>query len=1132
MQGALRAGVSLFMLSGACVLSAQTPEDGAEVEADYTESSQPVAKKAVAPQYKMKEVSGYVYDAATKKPLAGVKVQALNNRFYSALTEDDGKYTINVPEFVYVLFINIQDYNTAQLALKGAANQNVYLNKGMKKDFYFDGTSMNNNQTAWLNEPNALTVEEEIEKELGGSVRTINRGGMPAQGAAMFINGLNSLNTNAQPLVIVDGVMMDMQYDRTTLHQGFVNNVFNIIDPDDIESVEVVKNGTALYGAKGANGVLLINTRRGKSMVTRINIRAYGGFETAPEQMQMMNASQYRNYFTEVVGTVPDTKYISSSKSMPYFNEDPSYIYYNLYHNDTDWQKDLYHDVFTQNYKVSVDGGDDVAMYHLSLGYSEADATAKCNDFNRLNIRFNTDVNMFKNFVTGMDFSYSRNAYNMRDNGWAADYSQRNISSPNVLGLIQSPSLSPYAHYVRYTQGTGLELVSTDRVYSGKEYTDQTNPFRYVETYGFDALVNPYWVLLNGQGNNKNYYEQTQFNLNVSPSYQINKNLVIKDRFSYILNRNNEKYYLPKNGTPSKYVEGLGDVTSIVSTQFGKETTLFNDLSLQWKKNFGSHDLNVLGGFRYASYSYSASNITGYNNDQDKMPNMSYALQYKSYGGNNDNWTNLAYYLNAAYNYQNKYFLTLSTTMQSSSRFGKEVDAGVKLADVVWGLFPSVQAAWVISSEKWFNVKAIDYLKLTAGYEISGNDNIDYYATRTYFENTKFLDKSTALVLSNIQNPKLQWETTKRFNVGLQSSLFRNRVNFGVEFFSSKTTDLLTRKAVSDITGLSYMWSNDGALKNYGVDFNANVMLVQTKNFRWQAGFSVGHYKNEITDLPQSSNNLIETYQLGADGRKLEDTKQVINGYTSSIYGDNNVLTAVGHAAGVFYGYQTAGVFSTDAEAAQASKKYGYLRYPTGIAESPYREFKAGDVHFVDQNGDGWINEADMVVIGDPNPDIYGNIYTSFTWKSLTLDVNFKYSLGNDVFNYQRSQLESLNGSWNQTTAAVNRWRYEGQKTSVPRAVVAESDYWVNNERFSDRWIEDGSFLKLKKVRLTYKLPVELSWLQGLSVWGEVNNVFTVSKYTGTDPEFSAGNGVLYQGIDAGYLPQSRNFNLGVTINL
>ena len=257
----------------------------------------------------------------------------------------------------------------------------------------------------------------------------------------------------------------------------------------------------------------------------------------------------------------------------------------------------------------------------------------------------------------------------------------------------------------------------------------------------------------------------------------------------------------------------------------------------------------------------------------------------------------------------------------------------------------------------------------------------------------------------------------------------------------------------------------------------------------------------------------------------------VIDGYTSSIYGSNNVLTAVGHAAGVFYGYKTAGVFATDAEAANAGA-YGYLRYPTGLAQQPYRNFRAGDMHFVDQNGDGWINEADMVVIGDPNPDIYGNIYTSLEWKNLKLDVNFKYSLGNDVYNYQRMQLESANSNWNQTTAVVNRWRYEGQVTDMPRVCDPTSESWVNNERFSDRWIEDGSYLKLKNVRLTYKVPVNLSWLLGLSVWGEANNVFTVSKYTGTDPEVTCGNSVLYQGIDAGYLTQSRNFNIGVTINL
>lgn len=1116
----------MFMLSGACVLSAQTPGHS-DNAGDTPAKSAQVAKKK-APQYKMKELSGYVFDGATKKPLGGVKVQSLNNRYYTALTDDDGKYTIRVPEFVEALYINVQDFNPAQVAVKGSVVEPVYLTSGMNADFYKDGTALNNNQTMLIDEPNSLTIENEMEKGLAGSLRIINRGGMPAQGAAMFINGLNSLNSNAQPLVIVDGVMLDMQYDRTTLHQGFVNNLFNIIDPDDIESVEVVKNGTALYGAKGANGVLLINTRRGKSMATRINFRAYAGFETAPEQLKVMNASQYRTYITELIGTQPNIDNVSTSKTIPFLNDDKSYFFYDLYHNETDWQKDLYHDTFTQNYKVSVDGGDDVAMYHLSLGYAQSDAAAKKNDFNRLNIRFNTDVNMFKNFVTGMDFSYARNAYNLRDNGWAQSYDTRNITSPNVLGLIQTPFISPYAFFV-HSEGNDLSLIHSKNVYSGKVYTDSPNPFRFAESYGYTGLANPYWILQNGEGDNKNFQEQTQFNINISPNYKINKYLTVKDRFSYILNRNNEKYYLPKYGTPVKDVEGLGEVTSIVSTQFAKETTLFNDFSVEWKRAYGAHDIDLLGGFRLNSYSYSASNITGYNNDQDKMPNMSYSLFYKEYGGSNDKWNNMAYYLSASYNYKNKYFLTGTMSAEASSRFGKKADSGMKLCGVTWGLFPSLQAAWLVSSEKWFNVKGIDYLKLTGGYEVSGNDDIDYYATRTYFSNFKFLNKATGILLTNIQNPKLQWETTKRYNIGLQASMLHNRLNVGIEYFHSNTDNLLTRKSVSDITGVSTMWSNDGSLTNRGVDFNVNAMLIQHKDWRWQAGFTIGHYKNEITSLPESNLNLIRTYALNEDGTRGAETQ--IHGYTSSIYGSNNILTAVGQAAGVFYGYKTSGVFSTNEEASQAGK-YGYLRYPTGLSENPYRNFRAGDVHFVDQNGDGWINEADMVVIGDPNPDIYGNIYTSLTWKSLKLDVNFKYSLGNDVYNYQRSQLESLNNNWNQTTAAVNRWRYEGQQTDVPRAMDPSSDSWVNNERFSDRWIEDGSYLKLKNIRLTYKIPVNLSWLLGLSVWGECNNVFTISKYTGQDPEFSAGNGVLYQGIDAGYLPQSRNFTLGVTINL
>lgn len=1125
MQSALRAGVCLFMLSGSCVLSAQTATEGEQAPA-----AAPAAKKASP--YVMREVSGVIYDAATKSPLAGAKVQALNNRLYTALTDENGAYTIKVPDFVTSLYVALPDYSDGMIAIKGDKDQNTSLYASTLKSIYMDGTQLYAHPKMDVETSSALSIEGDIENKLNSSVRTVNRGGIPAQGAAMFINGLNSLNANAQPLVVVDGVIWDMQYDRTALHTGIVNNLFNIIDTEDIESVEVLRNGTALYGAQGGNGVILINTKRGKSMVTRINIRAYGGFELAPSSVDVMNASQYRNYVSEFLGTTQaGQEYFQNNTNAPSFmNEDQNFLLYPIYHNETDWQDGMYETAYTQNYRVSVEGGDDVAMYNLSLGYSQADATAKKNDFNRLNIRFNTDIVLFRNLTTALDISFARNAYNLRDNGWASDYSSSNISSPNVLSLIQSPFISPYTHYVYYEDG-GLHLGHTDKIYSGRIYSSSNNPYRFAEDFGYAGYTNPYWVLANGDGDNKNYMEQTQFALNIAPKWKVSKHFTISDRFSYVINRNNEKYYLQNDGTPHMQVEGLGSVWSVLQSQFTKETFLFNNFQLNWNKQMGGHYLNVTGGFRLSSFSYSGSNIIGYNNEQDKMPNMSMSLQYKDYGGTNDKWTNLAYYVTAEYNYLNKYFLNVGTTLEASSRFGKEASEGLKLFGVKWGVFPSVQLGWLISSEKWFNVKPINYLKLVAGYEETGNDNVNYYATRTYFENGVFLKNATQLKLANIENPSIQWETNRRFNVGLQTSLFNNRLSLGVDFYTSKTSNLLTRMAVSDITGLKYMWTNDGALKNTGVDLNVNAILVNTKNFKWQAGFSVGTYHNEITELPESSLNYITTYALDENGQKISSTAQSIHGYTSSIYGSNNVLTAVGSAAGVFYGYKTAGVFSTDAEAASAGK-YGYLRYPTGQTENPYRTFKAGDVHFVDQNGDGWISEADMVQIGDPNPDVYGNIYTSFQWKQFTLAFDFKYSLGNDVYNYQRSQLESANGIYNQTTAVVNRWKYEGQITDVPRTMSSDNEAWVNNERFSDRWIEDGSYLKLKKVRLTYKIPVSLSWLQGISVWGEANNVFTVTKYLGQDPEVSAGNSVLYQGIDTGMLPSNRNFNLGVTINL
>lgn len=1127
MNSALGAGVCLFMLSGSAAFAQDAPDGDNVVVAPRKVA---VVKKD---NYVKKEISGCIYDAATHQPLVGAQLIALGNPNYAAMTDEKGQYTISVPTFVTALYVTCPEYNGLQLPLHGETTVDGSLFQDVVSNAYRNSSDLAIRHIMDVRTSSAITIENDIENKLNSSVRTISRGGMIGQGASLFIDGLTSLNSTAQPLVIVDGVMWDMQYDRTTIHDGFFNSLYNIIDPEDINTVEVLKNGTALYGAKGANGVIIINTKRGTSMATRINVRVYGGFEQSPEQMKMMNASQYRNYLTDMSGSLVNnsTDYSASYiANLPFMIEDPNYIYYQKFHNETNWQKDLYQNAFTQNYRVNVEGGDDVAKYNLSLGFTQGDATAKKNDFNRINIRFNTDIQMFSRLFTQLDISYVRTAYNLRDNGWAQDYSSRNISSPNVLGLLQTPFIGKNSYYIIYEDGMNKLVPSTEM--TGKNYTDSNNPFTFVSSLSgnFNPLANPYWILKNGQGDNKNYQEQTLFSLNIAPRLEINKHLNLKNRFSYSIDRTNEKYYMPLNGTPTISVDGLGDLTNVVASQFAKETTLFNDFSINWGNNYGGNDIKLVGGFRFNSYTYNYNYVRGYNNASDKMPNASTDLQYKSNGGSNDNWKSLSYYATADYNFQDRYLLQGGVTLESSSRFGHQAADGLKMFGVKWGVFPSLQAAWVMSNESWFKTNnIINYLKLNVGYNESGNDNINYYASKTYFSNVRFLSNATGLSLTNIENPRIQWETNRRLSATLQANFLENRLFASFEVYHSKTSNLLTKKSVSDITGISTMWSNDGALKNTGLDFSLNALVLNLKNFKWQIGASVGKYKNEITELPSTST--IKLYRLDANGQKETDPYETINGYTSSIYGTNNILTSVGNAAGVFYGYKTAGVFSTDAEASTAGK-YGYLKYPTGLTSQPSRNFMAGDVHFVDVNGDGWISEADMVKIGDPNPDFFGNFSTSLSFKGLTLDVIFKYSVGNDIFNYQRSMVESENNAWNQTTAIVNRWRYSGQITSVPRAVTTFSDSWVNNERFSDRWIEDGSYLKLKKIRLTYKIPVQAEWLQGLSVWGEANNVFTATKYSGLDPEVSAGNSVLYQGIDAGYLPQSRSFNLGVTINL
>lgn len=1033
-------------------------------------------------KYPLTEISGIVKDAATGLPLAGVHVQAYANDKYTAMTEPDGTYTIKVPTFVTSLSLIVDGYDMVQCAInnrKTGVDGLLYANTF--KDNYAITTSATKSKTAGNYDlVNDLSLEPQIQANLGSDIRTIMRSGQPGAGAALFMNGLNSLNANAQPLFVLDGVLLDLQFNRSMVHDGYYNNLLSNISVEDVEKVTVLKNGTAVYGAKGANGVVLIDTKRNKSMTTKIDVSIWSNYEMIPLLPNMMDASQYRSYASELLGSTG-----TNLMNFKFLKDDPTYYYYKQYHNNTDWTKETYQNAYTQSYGINVQGGDDVANYNLSVGYAQGNSTLKMNDFSRFNLRLNSDIYLFKNLTARFDASFSNVSRDLRDDGVTDDFESATITSPGFLSLIKSPFLNPYAYD---TKG----VLST--FYAGAD--DYLN-----EVIGQNvSLANPSSILKYGEAKNKNSFDNSQINVTIAPKYQINKNLSVGELFSFRLTNTYENYYLPMTGVPLFTIKNVGVVTNMAKSIAARQNEFFSETNLKWGNRYGAHAIQVTGGFRLMNNDYTLNYQKGYNTTNDKTPNMSLSLTDMSTSGLNDRSMSLTYFVNADYNYKETYYLNGGLGMETSSKFGRMVTDGVKIGGVVWGLFPSIQGAWVVSSEPWFkSSNIVNHLKLNIGYDISGNDDMDYKASHSYYTAKKLLNSIGGLNLANIGNTSLQWETTKRVTGGIDLNLINNRLNVQANVFKGLTSNLLSLKELSYLSGMSKNWSNDGSLENVGFDLSFNVKVLNLKDLKWDLGASVAHYDNKITALPDNNKP-----------------------FTTEIYGAT-ILSQVGLPVGVFYGFRTDGVYATTA----AATNDGY--YLT-TSNGSRKYFKAGDMRFVNtSSSDKEINDADRVKIGDPNPDYFGNMHTNIRYKHLALNVVVNYSLGNDVFNYQRSILESGNRFFNQTTAMVSRWMGEGQLTDIPRINYKDE---MGNSRFSDRWIEDGSYLRLKTVRLSYSVPLNLTLIQGFSIWCSANNLLTLTNYLGSDPEFSLGNSTLCQGIDRGLLAKGQNFNVGIKLNL
>ena len=1034
----------------------------------------------------LKTVTGQVTDAATGQPVAGVIVAAYGDTRYTAMTDEQGRYELMAPQYVSSVSMRVEGYNLLQRAITadGVANGRLY-HEAFSTTYQRTTEAVQHaTATNFANTAN-LSIDPQVAQQLGADIRSSQRSGIPGLGNTMLVGGINSLQLNTQPLVVIDDVVLDMQYSRELLHDGYFNNMLANLNVNDIESVEVLKNGTALYGAKSAGGVILIHTKRNKSMATKIDVNINGRYELTPRQPQMLGAEDYRLYTTELLAHSTDPVTLGRMK---YLNNDPTYFYYSQYHNNTDWKELVMDNAFSQNYGINVQGGDNVASYNLSVGYSLGNSTLKQNDYSRFNMRLNSDIEVVRNLKVRFDASYSDVDRELRDDGAPLTTLTGVITSPGFLGLAKAPFLSPYAYDMQ-----------------GHESHYLAGPDDYLEGLFQDRgrLANPMGILEQGEGKNRNSQGNRLIVFSVKPQFQINKQLAVSEHFALTLVNTNENYYLPIQGVPTFVVDGLDEGTELqnyAQSLASSQTALQSDTRLSWQNRYGANKVSVDAGFRFLSSNYDLTSQRGYNTGNDKTPNMSSSLQFKTTGGADDKTRELEWYALAGYNYAERYYVNAGLSAHTSSRFGDEA-SGLKLGGVVWGLFPNVEAAWVLSNERWLaGVTGVDYLRLSAGFDVTGNDNLDYTASRTYFVSKRMLNSTaTGKSIGNIGNTELKWETTSRLTAGLEGNFFDNLLNLRVNLFKSWTSNLVSLQQLAWTSGLQQNWSNEGKLENQGFDVRLAVKMLALKDFRWELGASAGYYKNKVTALP--------------DGDRA---------FNTDIYGAA-IRTEVGQPVGQFYGYQTMGVFSTTAEAQQAN-----LAIVKANGDKEY--FGAGDMHFADLDGNGIINENDRTVIGNPNPDLYGNIFTTLNYKNLTLQAVFNYSLGNDIYNYQRSLLEGGSLFMNQTTAMAGRWTTEGQRTDIPRVSYKDP---MGNSRFSDRWIEDGSYLRLSNVTLSYYLPIQSTYLQGLTIWGSAQNLFTLTHYLGSDPDCAIAYGsVLSMGIDRGQLAAGRSFSMGVNINL
>ena len=1036
-------------------------------------------------------VKGLVVDESGE-PLIGVTVQEKGNTSNGTATDIEGEFSIKVKSPNATLLLSYVGMASMEFPLKGQDNVKITMKEnsdlleevvvvgyGTQKKSDITG-SVGSISEEQMKQTIVTNADQMLQGKVAG-VQVTQNSGAPGGATSVRIRGASSLNSSNEPLYVIDGVPMSgsseiggFEWMGGSNGQTKVNPLASIA-PSDIVSIDVLKDASAcaIYGAAGANGVVLVTTRRGSAGHTNITYDGYVAWQQVTKKLDMMDLREYAVYQQQL----RDEGILTGT------NFDSTYSDISLLGNGTDWQDEIFRTAFMQSHQVSVTGGNEKTVYAMSGGWMQQDGTIIGSDFSRFNARFNLDNNFTQWLKVGGALAYTRTDETIT----------RNDGSDGVI--MQAMTMMP-----------SVPVRDFDGNWAGPNTVNGASTWNPVAL----ALMTNNTLLR--QKINGNFYLNVDFL----------KHFSFRAEYAFDASQNQNKSFIPR------YQFGLvsNDINQMMQREDHNWYWMQKDF-ITYRQTFNElHDLTAMVGFEASKGKWNGTQFIKNNFTSDNIFIMGADGDFVSNTGWADANSTASYFARVNYGFDNRYLITATVRRDGSSKFGPKNK---------WGTFPSVAVAWRIVQEKFLqDVNWLSNLKLRLGYGKVGNSNINTYLYGSTLQ-TILTPMGSAYIPSNLSNPNLKWEASEQYNVGLDFAAFNNRLDITIDGYLKQTDDLLMQTFVPAHIGsnswgeINTPYANIGKTRNTGIDVQINARPVITRNFSWTSALSLSHNKNKIVALNDDSQRIYGNVDWYAPFQTV-------------------TMFAVGQPMGVFYGYETEGLFQNEADiVGHATQTGGSTPYANKIDKVSGAWI--GDLKFVDQNGDGVIDDADQKIIGDPNPDLTFGFTNTFSYKNFELNVGLTGQIGGDVLNWSRYRIEGLSSIWdNQAVSVLNRAQSEkidpagGDEISnlqlakghngIPRFSNLDSN---GNQRMSDRWIEDGSYLRIQNISLTYNLPekwAKKAFMQSARVYFNVQNVYTFTKYSGYDPEIGAYNqSSLLQNIDRGRYPTPRTYTIGLNLS-